>query len=207
MKIALAIALSAMCSFAFAATEATDAIDLQQTKPQNAQSQWGVEALKFPKQTYLHSAESLGLILPQSTNEKLSGINARYSNGKFSATTGVFSHSDNLAENSRFYLQGAYQLFQNERFDLAVTAKVEAVDQDTINNYYGQQDNLQAHASLFTAQATNTTIGLVSTYSISKKWKIQGVISSTSLDSKIENSPLLDSDSIHMALIKTSYAF
>ncbi len=208
MKLALAIALSAICTSVFAATEANDTIKMEAISPEDVQSQWGIEALNFPKQGYSHSAESLGLILPQTGNSSLTGINASYSKGKFTAKTGVLSQSNNLTDSSRFYLQGAYRLFQNERFDLAVTAKVEAVDQNAINRYYGEQDNFQvSNNSLTSTLATNATIELVSTYSINKKWKIQGMISSTTLDSKIENSPLLDNDNIHMAMLKTSYAF
>ncbi|WP_206483385.1 MipA/OmpV family protein [Thalassotalea sp. G2M2-11] len=212
MKIALTIALLACSSVVYGATDKQVSVKTAKQLTDNVHSQWGVQALKFPKHTQLNSAESLGLTLPSNSNtstniDHFNGLNASYSYGNFSATTGVLTQSTNISETSQLYLQGAYHFFGTERFSLALSAKIEAVDNDTVNRYYGYKDNFRhTHAGL-NQLATNTTLELVSTYNITPKWKVHGVISTTTLDSKIENSPLINDDNIQMALIKTSYSF
>ncbi len=236
MKTFFVIALLAMCSFISAATERGNLAKSPQNSMTNLLEQTGFAALNFPKQVTIHNVESLGLSLSAEFNDinskqhswtndtpeniyqlttatsssagaNISAINASYSNGNFTAETGVFSNNESLTSSSQFYLQGAYQLFTGEHLAVSLTAKIEAIDNDSINSYLGYQENYQAYKSVFEQQATNTTIGLVSTYRINKQWQIHGMISSTSLDDKIENSPLINSNSIQIALIGTSYSF
>ncbi|MCO4798363.1 MAG: MipA/OmpV family protein [Colwelliaceae bacterium] len=140
-------------------------------------------------------------------NSNKTGINIMYSYGRFSAETGMLSNSKNILSSGKIYLQGAYSLFENQNLNISVTAKVEALDESNVNSYYGDK-KLAVNNSIFEEhQATNTTLGIISTYSINKQWKVLGIISSTTLDNKIENSPLIDDSNLHMALIGTSYAF
>lgn len=140
-------------------------------------------------------------------NSNESGINIIYSYGRFSAETGMLSNSKNILSSGKIYLQGAYSLFDNQNLNISVTAKVEALDENNVNSYYGDK-KLTSNNSIFKEhQATNTTLGIISTYSINKQWKVLGIISSTTLDDKIENSPLIDNSNLHMALIGTSYSF
>lgn len=136
-----------------------------------------------------------------------SGLNVAYSNGRFSAETGVVSNSNNLLTSGKVYLQGAYSLYDNQHLNISLTAKVEALDEDNVKSYFGE-NTLTSNISIFEEHhATNTTLGIISTYSINKQWKVLGIISSTTLDDKIESSPLIEDNNLHMALIGTSYAF
>lgn len=146
-------------------------------------------------------------IQTSSFNRNLSGINASYSYGNFRAETGIISQSNNLMSSSQFYLQGAYSLFDGEHLNVSLTAKIEAVDNNVIDRYHGKENQVLVNSSIFDNNATNATLGILSTYSITKKWKVLGLISSTNLDDKIENSPLLKNDNVHVAMIGTSYSF
>lgn len=143
----------------------------------------------------------------RANNTNITGLNVAYSNGKFSAETGVVSNSNNLLSSGKLYLQGAYSVYDNQHLNISLTAKVEALDEDSVKSYFGESI-LTSNISIFEEHhATNTTLGIISTYSINKQWKILGMISSTTLDDKIENSPLIEDNNLHMALIGTSYAF
>ncbi len=140
-------------------------------------------------------------------DRNLSGLNASYSNGNFRAETGLLSRSSNLMSSSQFYLQGAYSLFDGEHLNVSLTAKIETVGGNVIDRYHGKENQALSNSSIFEHNATNATLGLLSTYSITKKWKVLGLISSTNLDDKIENSPLLRNDNVHVAMLGTSYSF
>lgn len=140
-------------------------------------------------------------------HENTSSMNVSFVKGRFSAETGLVTHSNDFNKSDEVYLQGAYSLFDGQQLNISFTAKIEAINENAINHYYGINDQLISPSSIFEPQATNTTLGLVSTYSVTKKWKILGLISSTNLDEKIENSPLINDNNVHMALIGTSYSF
>jgi len=139
-------------------------------------------------------------------NSEMNSLNLIYNNGRFSAETGVSSYSKNLLFSDEFYVKGAYSLFTNQHLNISFTAKVETLNENSLNQYYGDNRRLN-NISIFEQQATNTTLGIVSTYSITNNWKVLGMISSTTLDNKIEKSPLIEDKNIHMALIGTSYSF
>ncbi len=241
IKKLLPLALMAMC-FSVFATSTMNNIAPAFNKQHSASEQWGLDAINIPQQVTIHSAESLGLILPNnsldsnkntlissenhwlnktdsaktfrfstiqttSLNSNISSLNAGYSNGKFSAESALITHSNNLLTSSQFYLQGSYSLIDGEYFNVSLTAKIEALDAKSISNYYGKENNLTNDNSIFNQPATNTSVGIVTTYAINKNWKVLGIISSVSLDNKIENSPLIDNNNLHMALIGTSYSF
>jgi hypothetical protein len=149
----------------------------------------------------------LSTIKNTSIHSNIAGLNVAYTNGRFSAETGVVSNSNNLLSSGKVYVQGAYSLFDNQHLNISLTAKVEALDENNVKSYFGESI-LTNNISIFEEHhATNTTLGIVSTYSINKQWKVLGMISSTTLDDKIESSPLIDDNNLHMALIGTSYAF
>ncbi|MEW6990212.1 MipA/OmpV family protein [Colwelliaceae bacterium 6441] len=130
-----------------------------------------------------------------------------YSNGRFSAQTGITSNSGDILSSGKLYFQGAYSIFNEQNLVISLTAKVEALGEKSVNRYFGE-NSLTSNNSIFQQhQATNTTLGIVSTYAINKHWKILGMISATNLDNKIESSPLIDNNNLHMALIGTSYSF
>ena len=173
----------------------------------NYNNQFSQQNNNWLKSNSKSSIYRLSSVTKSSINTNISGLNLAYSNGRFSAETGVISSSNNLLSSGKVYLQGAYSLYDTHRFNLSLTAKVEALDENNVQSYFGS-DVLSNNVSVFEElHATNTTLGIVSTYSINKRWKVLGMLSSTTLDDKIENSPLIEDNNLHMALIGTSYAF
>jgi len=145
--------------------------------------------------------------LTESTNMNMSTLKAGFSTENFSAQTGLVSHSNDILNSNLFYLQGAYNIYDSEHLNLSVTAKIEAINGVSVNHYFGKQQSLWTEQSLLDKAAKNATIGIITTYSINKNWKILGMISSTSLDKSIESSPLIENSNIHTAHIGTSYSF
>ena len=133
---------------------------------------------------------------------------ALYHYGRFMAETGISHENTDLYENTRFYLQSSLVVFNWQRFNVALSARIDNVDHfsgySTLfdpQNIYKDQNNL-----------ASTTLGLIGSYSFSKKWKVTGAITSTSVLSNLpENAQLpnlnMSNNSEKMAIIGTSYSF
>jgi len=157
--------------------------------------------------------KNIGTLLPQQANinsdintevynqinpEKQ--VNAAYINGRFSAQTGYLTDNNEAA---KFFVQSSYVVFTNYKFNIAVTAKIEALDTERVQNYYGVlSTNLNISDT-----STNATLGLIGTYELSPKWTIIGALTSTALSDDIADSPLIENNKYNMALIGTSYSF
>jgi len=127
-------------------------------------------------------------------------VNAAYINGRFSANTGYLTENNEAA---KFYLQSSYVVFTNYKFNLTVTAKIESLDTERVQHYYGViSPNLD-----ISKINTNATLGLVGTYELSSKWTIIGALTSTALADDIADSPLIEHNKYNMALIGTTYSF
>jgi len=234
MKNLFALASVGLCLNAFTISD-TLAKDVKQTTSVDFSTQWGLDAINIPHNIDSSSAESLGLLTPKSyrgfsfdessysqkfkssgndisyvitssnSTDKTS-INFSYNKGNFTASSGLETSSNNLLTSQNMYLQGSYSVFKHQNFNVSLTAKIEALDKKAVNDYF-QNNDLSSPSSILNQQATNTTLGIVSTYSITDNWKILGMISTTSLDDKIERSPLIKTNNIHQAQIGTSYSF
>ena len=86
----------------------------------------------------VHNNYRLSALNKPSIYTNITGLNVAYSNGRFSAETGVVSHSNNLLSSGKFYLQGAYSLFNNQHLNISLTAKVEALDKNNVKSYFGE---------------------------------------------------------------------
>jgi hypothetical protein len=127
-------------------------------------------------------------------------VNAAYINGRFSAQTGYLTDNNEAA---KFFVQSSYVVFTNYKFNIAVTAKIEALDTKSVQDYYGVlSTNLNVPDT-----STNATLGLIGTYELSPKWTIIGALTSTALADDIADSPLIEHNKYNMALIGTSYSF
>ncbi|MFT5758275.1 MAG: outer membrane scaffolding protein for murein synthesis (MipA/OmpV family) [Alteromonadaceae bacterium] len=148
----------------------------------------------FQKEQYLYSDTT------QTTDENTEQVNAAYINGRFSANTGYLTENNEAA---KFFVQSSYVVFTNYKFNLTVTAKIEALDTERVQHYYGViSPNLHISDT-----NTNATLGLVGTYELSPKWTIIGSLTSTALADDIADSPLVEHKKYNMALIGTTYSF
>ena len=151
----------------------------------------------LPQQTNIYpdkNAEAYNQIVPEKQ------VNAAYINGRFSAQTGYLADNNEAA---KFFVQSTYVVFTNYKFNIAVTAKIEALDTKRVQNYYGVlSTNLNISDT-----STNATLGLIGTYELSPKWTIIGALTSTALADDIADSPLIEHNKYNMALIGTSYSF
>jgi len=191
---------------------------------ENFSQQWGMAAIKIPahnsqEQLKMWSA-NISSVQPNSNgstkeqplnlnkiNQPLNSINAAYTKGRFHAETGLLTNSSDVLDSGKFYLQGSYAIFTKAKFNLAVTAKFEAVNNPFFNTYLAEIEPIIDAKTIFEHQTKNATIGVISTYSINKKWKILGSITTTAYDQALQKNPLVDINNSHMALIGTSYSF
>lgn len=127
-------------------------------------------------------------------------VNAAYINGRFSAQTGYLIDQNEAA---KFFVQSSYLVFTNYKLNITVTAKIEALDTERVQHYYGVI-NPNVHIS---DTNTNATLGLIGTYELSPKWTIIGALTSTALANDIADSPLIEHNNYNMALIGTTYSF
>ena len=154
------------------------------------------------------SSNNYRLITLQSTQSETftSGINIAYSKGDFTAESGVITYTENSFSSGKIYLQGLYRLFNNENIHVALTAKLEALNKNSMG--YHRSDNVNGNQFKFhQQQATNAVLGIVSTLTISNNWQIHGMVSSTKLDDKIEAGPFAERADVHKAVIGTKYSF
>ena len=196
----------------------------RQTIISDLSKQWGLDALEIPKSTNTSTNSSAEFwldstllqtagtgfksLLPIAETEqhlnKINGINASYHNGRFSAQTGIYSQSTNLTESGQIYLQSSYQFIQHEKFNIAVTAKLEALDNQMMQSYIGLS-KLSEHTSLLKQSHTNASVSIETQFNINKNWQITGAIISTAFEHSPDN--VVETNNSHMALFSTSYSF
>lgn len=141
--------------------------------------------------------------LADTYNSTMTGINASYQIGRFSAETGFLNDISNESDGGKFYLRGSFIVLSSDKFNLSITAKVEALDDDLVDYYYGTKNR-----EIYTSDSsTNATLGVIGTYSLNHQWKIIGAVSSTTLGDEIAESPLIEDNNYNMALIGTTYSF
>lgn len=128
-------------------------------------------------------------------------INASYSYGRFRAETGYLSDLSDGFDGSKFFIQSSFVVLIHENFNLSLTAKFEALDEELVAHYY---NTLSSNS---TDSSTNATLGLIGTYDLSPQWKIMGAVTSTTLGDEIVQSSLISDDKYNMALIGTTYYF
>jgi len=138
---------------------------------------------------------------------ELQGFNAAFNYGRFTAETALMTDNASIINSGKFYIQGSYTVINHVSFNLAITAKLETLNQQNVNLYYGDRLQQEGSNSLLDYRANNTTLGVVGTYEVAPNWTIMGALTSTTLDDDIKQSPLIESDNLNMALIGTTYSF
>ena len=130
-------------------------------------------------------------------------LNVSYQRSGLSITSGILTQRDENTTGNKFFLQGSYSLWSLNNFDISVTAKIETLDKNIVKNYYPVENN----AANINELSTNKTLGLIGTFAIGDNWKMIGAITTTSVDSKITKSPLIENNNFNMAVIGASYSF
>ncbi len=226
MQIKLVVALLTMffASLVRADTEQTPLLKKNINLVESFSSQWGVAAIKIPSKpaiTSLHewstNTSTQGLMASINSNvtpnlkvsqaQFFTGINAGYYYGRFYAETGLLSQTSDVSDSGKFYLQGSYSVYIKDNFDLALMAKYQATEPAFFDNYVSELEPMLDPQTLFIDDTQQATIGIISTYSITKQWKLLGSLTTTSFNKSITHSPLSDINNKHMALFGTSYSF
>lgn len=138
----------------------------------------------------------------------LAGVNARFDYQYFSAEAGFITDISDESDGNKFYIQGALMIFDHPTVNVAVTLKIETLDDNLVEYYYGFNDPVFPDIQSYIADSTtNASLGIVGTYQLSPKWTVTGAISSTSFGNEIANSPLVESSNHTTVLVGTSYSF
>jgi outer membrane scaffolding protein for murein synthesis (MipA/OmpV family) len=126
------------------------------------------------------------------------GVNFLYKKDRFSAEAQLTSGEDvNLALNLD------YKVIQSAEFVLTARLGIEQLGEDTVlYNWYGDDDD-----SFDPDSASNTTLGLIGIYTLSKEWKLFFGATSTTLDDEIEDSPIGDDDTYTTGFIVAGWTF
>ena len=125
------------------------------------------------------------------------GVNLRYKSGKFAFEAQALSGEDtNLA------LTFDYHLIRSKQTTLTVRLGMESLGEDTVRyNWYGDNDSFDVDS------ASNTSLGLIGTYSLNPEWKLIYGLQSTMLDEEIEDSPIGDEDTYNIGFVGAGWAF
>jgi len=146
-------------------------------------------------------------------NLPMTGINAAYQNGRFRAETGVLN---NESSGAKFFLKGAYIVAKTPHFSLELTAKIEALDHNLVEHYYGESYNGISDTNFNTLyqinnfkgeSSENTSLSLTGSYSFGNNWSITGSVITTTLGQELTEIPVIQGISRNMALIGTTYSF
>lgn len=126
------------------------------------------------------------------------GVNFLYKKDRFSAEAQLTSGEDvNLA------FSFDYNLVQSADLVLIARLGIEQLGEDTVlYNWYGDDDDTYDPDS-----ASNTTLGLIGLYTLSKEWKLLFGATSTTLDDEIEDSPIGDDDTYTVGFVGAAWTF
>ncbi len=126
------------------------------------------------------------------------GVNFLYKKDRFSVEGQLTSGEDvNLA------FTFDYNVVQSADLVLIARLGIEQLGEDTVlYNWYGDDDD-----SFDPDSASNTTLGLIGIYTLSKEWKLFFGASSTTLDDEIEDSPIGDDDTYAVGFVGAGWTF
>jgi hypothetical protein len=122
---------------------------------------------------------------------------AQYNYGRFSAETGFFSENSAQSSNTIFYLQSSLIVLNLSSFNLAVAARL---DEQNIDYY--NLNGVLADKPVYTS-----TLGIVGTYSLNKRWHVTGAVTTTSANENFINGQVADQNQYNQAVIGTTYSF
>lgn len=126
----------------------------------------------------------------------MAGVNLAYNKGLFSAEVGYLTDVSDTSEGAKSYIQARYTFIANREYSLSAAAKIENLDEDIVDYYYGNSES-----------TTNTSLSLIGTYRLNEKWNLLGVITATSLGDEIADSPIVEDDSYNSIILGATYSF
>lgn len=126
----------------------------------------------------------------------MAGVNAAYRYQKFNIEAGYVTDVSNNSEGGKFYASASYTVFADKQKTLTLNARLERLDEDMVNYYYGVDD-----ATL------NTTLGVIGTYKLSKNWTAIGALTVTALGDEVSDSVISSDDKANVALLGAVYSF
>ncbi len=145
--------------------------------------------------------DSVAFVLLQQTtyNETLSS-SALYNYGGFSAETGFVNDNSEQSSGTKFYLQSSLVILNNQHFNIAVSARLDSLDKQNIN-YFNTNNSFLYEPSF------SSTLGIVGSYSLTKKWTLTGAVTATAVNENALENQTFNSKRYNMAVIGTTYSF
>jgi len=196
----------------------TEETEDNQTSDNSLISEWGVSALTFKTINKDFDIEVLGFPTSNDNVNSLSTsllnkvetqqIKLTFNNKAFTANSGFSNKIDNQVDERSFFIQGSYQVMQQEKFTLLLTAKVESLHERSIYQFYSND---------FVTRETSTTkvngstsyarFGILGQYSINNNWSLTGGLTSTAHEDSTHNELAPNMKKEQVALFGTTYTF
>lgn len=126
----------------------------------------------------------------------MAGVNAAYRYQKLNIEAGYVTDVSNNSDGAKFYTSASYIAYADREKTLTLNARLEHLDKDMVNYYYGVNDS-----------TLNATLGLIGTYKLSKNWTAIGALTVTSLGDEISDSAIATDDKANLALLGAVYSF
>ena len=121
-----------------------------------------------------------------------------------SATHDVIGHGDG----TKFKTNYSYPIKLSKQLMLVPSVGVELNSSDVSNYYYGvAQGESTTYAPYELSSTVNYNAGLFLMYYINKNWNVNAMVNYKLLDSDIEDSPIIDTDSTTTVMMSVNYRF
>lgn len=135
-------------------------------------------------------------------------VGALFSHENFSAESGFSDKSLSLADKKVFFIQGRYQVLQQEKFSLLLTAKIESLNQHSIYQFYSNDFVSHEKTSIPTSTSNAyARFGIIGQYAINEHWSLVGGLTSTAHEKSVSNQPIYQNKTDQVALFGTTYTF
>lgn len=130
-----------------------------------------------------------------------------YTGNRFSAESTVKQSLDPLNDSALYQVQGAYKLYKQDDFSIALTAKIALQESNNPSLIEKYLEPISIQNITENRSGLNTTFGVVTTWHLSKNWQLFGSLSSQNINPSSVNELAIDDKHIHSATIATRYSF
>lgn len=138
------------------------------------------------------------------------GVSYRYKAGWGVVKVQAFTDISDEYDGHGGALSYAYPLNVSDKFSVVPSVKIKFMDSDYANYYYGISSKDAATAGIEaydTGSANKIQFGVMTGYQVAQHWKLYAGVNYTSLDSDLEDSPLLDDDNETSGILGVAYQF
>ena len=189
-----------------------------QTSDDSLISEWGFSALTFKTINKDYDIEALGFPTSSDNVNSLNTsllnkvethqIKLTFTNKAFTANSGFSNKVDNQVNERSFFIQGSYQVLQQEKFTLLLTAKIESLHERSIYQFYSNDFvSLETPTTKVNGSTSYARFGILGQYSINNNWYLTGGLTSTAHEYSTNNELAPNMKKEQVALFGTTYTF